>query len=76
MDWYCSSYSSMHQWGIAFDFYRNDGKGAYNNNDGFFNKVGAIGQKLGLTAERVRQLEAEAMDEMKKEYIYRMGKFI
>jgi RNA polymerase primary sigma factor len=35
-----------------------------------------IGQKLGLTAERVRQLEAEAMDEMKKEYIYRMGKFI
>lgn len=43
-----SSYSSMHQWGIAFDFYRNDGKGAYNNNDGFFNKVGAIGQKLGL----------------------------
>jgi RNA polymerase primary sigma factor len=35
-----------------------------------------IGQKLGLTAERVRQLEAEAMDEMKKEYIYRMGKFL
>lgn len=35
-----------------------------------------IGHKLGLTAERVRQLEAEAMDEMKKEYIYRMGKFL
>jgi peptidoglycan L-alanyl-D-glutamate endopeptidase CwlK len=43
-----SSYSSMHQWGIAFDFYRNDGKGAYYNNDNFFSKVGAIGKKLGL----------------------------
>ena len=43
-----SSYSSMHQWYIAFDFYRNDGAGAYNNNDGFFNKVGKIGQSLGL----------------------------
>lgn len=35
-----------------------------------------IGQKLGLTAERVRQLEAEAMDKMKKEYTSRIGKFI
>jgi RNA polymerase primary sigma factor len=35
-----------------------------------------IGQKLGLTAERVRQLEAEAMDEMRKEYIYRMKKLL
>ena len=25
-----SSYSSQHQWGIAADFYRADGKGAYN----------------------------------------------
>ena len=33
-----------------------------------------IGKKLGLTAERVRQLEGEALDEMKKEYIYLMGK--
>ena len=31
-----SSYSSMHQWGIAFDFYRNDGKGAYNESGNFF----------------------------------------
>ena len=37
-----SSYSSMHQWGVAFDFYRNDGKGAYNDNDGFFGKVGKL----------------------------------
>lgn len=33
-----------------------------------------IGKKLGLTAERVRQLEGEAMNEMKKQYIYLMGK--
>ena len=25
-----NSYSSQHQWGIAFDFFRNDGNGAYN----------------------------------------------
>lgn len=43
-----SSYSSMHQWGVAFDFYRNDGKGAYNNSDGFFYKVGKIGRSIGL----------------------------
>ena len=43
-----STYSSMHQWGVAFDFYRNDGKGAYNDSDGFFTKVGKIGQALGL----------------------------
>jgi peptidoglycan L-alanyl-D-glutamate endopeptidase CwlK len=42
------SYSSHHQWGTAFDFYRNDGKGAYNDNDGFFSKVGEIGKQLGL----------------------------
>ena len=43
-----STYSSMHQWGVAFDFYRNDGKGAYEDSDGFFSKVGQIGQSLGL----------------------------
>lgn len=43
-----SSYSSHHQWGTAFDIYRNDGKGAYNDNDGFFKKVGAIGKQIGL----------------------------
>lgn len=43
-----SSYQSMHQWGVAFDFYRNDGRGAYNDDDGFFAKVGKIGQKQGL----------------------------
>lgn len=43
-----SSYSSMHQWGVAFDFCRNDGKGAFNDDDGFFKKVGIIGQTLGL----------------------------
>lgn len=42
------SYSSMHQWGVAFDIYRNDGKGLYYNEDSFFQKVGRIGQSLGL----------------------------
>ena len=43
-----STYSSMHQWGVAFDFYRNDGKGAYDDSDGFFTKVGQIGKSIGL----------------------------
>ncbi|GFI62077.1 peptidoglycan L-alanyl-D-glutamate endopeptidase CwlK [Clostridiales bacterium] len=43
-----NTYSSMHQWYVAFDFYRNDGKGAYDNSDGFFQRVGKIGQSLGL----------------------------
>lgn len=43
-----STYSSMHQWGVAFDFYRNDGKGAYNTSGRFFDKVGLIGKSLGL----------------------------
>ena len=43
-----SSYSSHHQWGTAFDIYRNDGTGAYNDSDGFFSKVGTIGVKIGL----------------------------
>ena len=36
-----SSYSSQHQWGIAADFYRADGKGAYNEAGDYFNRVGA-----------------------------------
>ena len=43
-----SSYSSYHQWGTAFDIYRNDGTGAYNDAGSFFSKVGAIGVSLGL----------------------------
>ena len=43
-----SSYSSYHQWGTAFDIYRNDGKGAYNEADNFFGKVGVIGVGVGL----------------------------
>ena len=43
-----STYSSMHQWGVAFDFYRADGKGLYNDNDGFFKKIGKIGEDIGL----------------------------
>lgn len=42
------TYSSMHQWGTAFDFYRNDGKGAFNTSGGFFSEVGKIGQSIGL----------------------------
>ena len=51
-----SSYSSMHQWGVAFDFYLKmdvDGDGvisddAFNNSTGLFEKVGALGKKIGL----------------------------
>lgn len=44
----CKYPNSMHNWGVAFDICRNDGKGAYYNNDGWFQKVGAIGVKIGL----------------------------
>ena len=43
-----TSYSSYHQWGTAFDIYRNDGSGAYNESSKFFERVGAIGVALGL----------------------------
>lgn len=43
-----NSYSSYHQWGTAFDIYRNDGKGAYYDGDGFFSRAGTIGKSLGL----------------------------
>lgn len=43
-----SSYSSMHMWGVAFDIFRNDNKGAYYDSDGFFTKVGKLGQSIGL----------------------------
>jgi peptidoglycan L-alanyl-D-glutamate endopeptidase CwlK len=39
---------SQHNWGIAFDFYRNDGTGAYNESGQFFEKVGAVGKSLDL----------------------------
>lgn len=49
-----SSYSSYHQWGTAFDFYMNDGLGAFSYTSNGkervadFNAVGAIGKSLGL----------------------------
>ena len=43
-----STYSSYHQWGTAFDIYRNDGQGAYNEAGNFFGRVGAIGVNIGL----------------------------
>lgn len=42
-----SSYSSMHQWGVAFDFYKNVPGHEYDDIT-FFNRVGAIGKSLGL----------------------------
>ena len=42
------NYSSYHQWGTAFDVYRDDGHGAYNESGKFFERVGAIGVSLGL----------------------------
>ena len=43
-----STYSSYHQWGTAFDIYRNDGQGAYNEAGNFFGRVGEIGVSIGL----------------------------
>lgn len=51
-----NSFSSMHQWGVAFDIYLDmdidgDGKTSddiYNNTKKTFDKVGAIGKDLGL----------------------------
>lgn len=51
-----TSYASMHQWGVAVDFYLQmdiDGDGdtaddAYNNAKKTFNRVGQIAKKLGL----------------------------
>lgn len=42
------TYSSYHQWGTAFDIYRNDGLGAYNEAGNFFGRVGEIGVSIGL----------------------------
>lgn len=39
---------SPHNWGLAFDIYRNDGKGAYNDADGWFSRCGHVGKSLGL----------------------------
>ena len=39
---------SMHNWGVAVDFCRNDGTGAYNDGDGFFTKVGRLAESIGL----------------------------
>lgn len=51
-----NTYSSMHQWGVAVDIYLKmdvDGDGsiaddAFNNSTGLFNKIGKIGQSIGL----------------------------
>lgn len=51
-----STYSSMHQWGVAFDFYLVmdvDGDGqtsddTYNDSTGLYTKVGKLGQSIGL----------------------------
>lgn len=39
---------SAHCWGLAFDIYRNDGTGAYNESGQWFERCGAIGKGLGL----------------------------
>ncbi|MFR4986124.1 MAG: M15 family metallopeptidase [Lachnospirales bacterium] len=40
---------SNHNWGMAFDICRDDGKGAYYDADDWFKKVGQVGKKVGLT---------------------------
>ncbi len=39
---------SNHNWGMAFDICRNDGKNAYYDGDNWFKKVGEIGKEFGL----------------------------
>jgi peptidoglycan LD-endopeptidase CwlK len=40
---------SMHNWGLAFDIFRDDGAGIYNQSGGLFEKAGKIGESIGLT---------------------------
>lgn len=40
---------SFHNWFLAFDILRNDGKGIYDDSDGWFAKVGRIGKSFGLS---------------------------
>ena len=42
-----SSYDSQHQWGIAFDFFKNVTGHAYDDLS-FFDRVGALGKSIGL----------------------------
>lgn len=42
-----NSYSSQHQWGIAFDFFKNV-KGQAYNDDNFFYSVAALAKSIGL----------------------------
>lgn len=42
-----STYSSQHQWGIAFDFFKNI-KGHEYDDIAFFNQVGALAKQIGL----------------------------
>jgi len=44
----CKYPYSLHNWGTAFDFCRNEKGREYDNSDGFFDKVGAIAEGLGL----------------------------
>jgi peptidoglycan LD-endopeptidase CwlK len=42
--------NSFHNWGLAFDFFRDGPKEkAFDNTDKFFDKVGEIGKSIGLT---------------------------
>ncbi len=44
----CKYPLSPHCWGVAFDFCRNVRGREYDDSDGFFKKVGAVGKGLGL----------------------------
>jgi len=41
-------YKSFHQWGLAVDIIRNDGYNGWDNSDNFFDKLGALGESIGL----------------------------
>ncbi|MBR5286443.1 MAG: M15 family metallopeptidase [Clostridia bacterium] len=44
----CRYPRSLHNWGVAFDFCRNERGREYDDGDGFFERCGAIAESLGL----------------------------
>jgi peptidoglycan L-alanyl-D-glutamate endopeptidase CwlK len=43
-----ADFASFHQWGLALDFIRADGLNGWYNADGFFDKIGPLGEAVGL----------------------------
>ncbi|MDR3149657.1 MAG: M15 family metallopeptidase [Oscillospiraceae bacterium] len=44
-----ADYGSVHQWGLAFDFCRNDKERAFDDSDGFFRRAAELAKQKGLS---------------------------